>query len=64
MEQKSPPQDSSMKGFAGDDIEILEPQTKEENIRATPVARRLAKNNTINLKKVTGTGPLGRIEKK
>ena len=36
MEQESPPQDSSMKGFAKDDFEILEPQTKEENIRATP----------------------------
>ncbi len=64
MEQNSPPQDSSMKGFAGDDIEILEPQKKEENIRATPAARRLAKNNTISLQNVPGTGPLGRIEKK
>ena len=64
MEQESPPQDSSMKGFAGDDIEILETQTKEENIRATPAARRLAKNNTISLQNVPGTGPLGRIEKK
>ena len=64
MEQESPPQDSSMMDFARDDIEILEPQTKEENIRATPSARRLAKYNTISLKNVPGTGPLGRIEKK
>ena len=64
MEQESPPQDSSMMDFARDDIEILEPQTKAENIRATPSARRLAKYNTISLKKVTGTGPMGRIEKK
>ena len=59
MEQESPPQDSSMMDFAGDDIEVLEPQTKEENVRATPSARRLAKYNTISLKKVTGTGPMG-----
>ena len=64
MEQESPPQDSSIMDFARDDIEILEPQTKEENIRATPAARRLAKNNTISLQNVPGTGPLGRIEKK
>ena len=63
-EQESHPQESSIMDFANDNFEILEPQTKEENIRATPSARRLAKYNTIPLKKVTGTGPMGRIEKK
>ena len=53
-----------MMAFTKDDFEIIDPQTKEENIRATPSARRLAKYNTISLKKVTGTGPMGRIEKK
>jgi len=63
-EEKEPyPQDASKGDFKKDDFEILKPQTKDENIRATPAARRLAKNNTIPLKKVTGTGPMGRIEK-
>tara|TARA_B100001996_G_scaffold79806_1_gene58834 strand:+ start:129 stop:1517 length:1389 start_codon:yes stop_codon:yes gene_type:complete len=63
-EQDSLPQDSSMMDFTKDNFEILKPQTKDENVRSTPAARRLAKNNTISLKKVTGTGPMGRIEKK
>ena len=56
--------DFSKRDSKKDNFEFLEPQTKDENIRATPSARRLAKNNTISLKKVTGTGPMGRIEKK
>ena len=63
-EKDSQPKDSSKINSAKDNFEILEPQTKENNIRATPSARRLAKYNTIPLKKVTGTGPMGRIEKK
>ena len=61
--QEPHPPKSSMKDFEKDNVEILPPQTKEENIRATPAARRLAKIHTIPLKKVTGTGPMGRIEK-
>jgi pyruvate dehydrogenase E2 component (dihydrolipoamide acetyltransferase) len=53
-----------MRDFEKDDFENLKPQTKDENIRATPAARRLAIKNTLPLKKVTGTGPMGRIEKK
>jgi len=63
-EQEQHPQDSSMRDFEKDDFENLKPKTKDENIRATPAARRLAKKNTLPLKKVTGTGPMGRIEKK
>ena len=63
-EQEYPPKDSSKKNFTKDNINKLEPQTKDGNIRATPSARRLAKNNNIPLKKVTGSGPMGRIEKK
>ena len=63
-EQESHPKEPSMIDFAKDDFEMLEPHKKEENIRATPSARRLAKFNTIPLKEVAGTGPMGRIEKK
>jgi len=62
--QEPHPQDSSMRDFEKDDFENFKPQTKDETIRATPAARRLAKKNIIPLKKVTGTGPMGRIEKK
>jgi len=63
-EKQAPhPPKSSIRNFDKHKFEILRPQTKEEDIRATPAARRLAKFHTIPLKKVTGTGPMGRIEK-
>ncbi len=62
--QEPHPPKSSMRDFEKDDFEILSPQTKEENIRATPAARRLAQFHAIPLLKVTGTGPMGRVEKK
>ena len=48
--------------------EPLPEEEKEEvegkRIKATPLARKLAKERNIDLKKVKGTGPGGRIEKK
>ena len=37
---------------------------EEERIKATPLARKIAKEKNIDLKKVKGTGPGGKIEKK
>lgn len=37
---------------------------KDEKIRRTPVARRLAKDYNINLANISGTGPNGRIQKR
>ncbi|KAA3663027.1 MAG: 2-oxo acid dehydrogenase subunit E2 [Chloroflexi bacterium] len=37
--------------------------TSADDIKATPIARRIAKENGINLAQVTGTGPGGRIRK-
>lgn len=37
--------------------------TSTEDIKATPIARRIAKENNIDLTTVTGTGPGGRIRK-
>ena len=39
-------------------------EVEEERIKATPLARKIAKEKSIDLKKVKGTGPGGRIEKK
>jgi len=39
-------------------------EVEEERIKATPLARKIAKEKNIDLKKVRGTGPGGRIEKK
>ena len=63
-EQGSYTKDFSKGETKKDTFDVLESQTKEKNLRATPSARRLAKINNIPLKKVTGTGPVGRIEKK
>jgi len=42
----------------------IKEEVKEEKIKATPLARKIAKEKNIDLKKVRGTGPGGRIEKK
>jgi len=39
-------------------------EVEEKRIKATPLARKLAKEKNIDLRKVKGTGPGGRIEKK
>ena len=44
-------------------IEELKVGKREERIKASPVARKIAQEHGINLEKVTGTGPNGRIVK-
>lgn len=39
------------------------PAETGEKIRRTPAARKLAEDNQINLREITGSGPLGRIQK-
>ncbi|HCG91463.1 MAG TPA: hypothetical protein DEZ08_06460 [Dehalococcoidia bacterium] len=51
------------------DISEIEPTTENgiqfvDGVRASPLARRLAKENGIDIHMVTGTGPLGRIVEK
>ena len=41
----------------------LKSSTKNDRIFASPLARRIAKNNNIDLNSVKGTGPRGRIIK-
>lgn len=67
---------SSEKGFSvvgeiGDDSEERRPQAatmkgevQSSHVKTTPVVRRLAAENNINLSKIKGTGPDGRILKK
>jgi len=43
--------------------ETLAPVTRKGRIKASPLARRLAKQKGINLAAITGTGPYGRIVK-
>lgn len=44
----------------GEKLEEVE-KSEEKFIKATPVAKRLAKENNIDLSLITGTGPGGRI---
>ncbi len=44
--------------------EEVKEEMGEERIKATPLARKIAKEKNIDLKEVKGTGPGGRIEKK
>ncbi|MED4582725.1 dihydrolipoamide acetyltransferase family protein [Brevibacillus choshinensis] len=43
--------------------ETRERESVGQKIRATPVARRIAKDNGIDLSQVNGTGPNGRVQK-
>lgn len=45
---------------------VISTGNKEETIpiRRTPIARRLAEENNVNLKDISGSGPLGRIQKR
>ncbi|MED4750737.1 dihydrolipoamide acetyltransferase family protein [Brevibacillus choshinensis] len=43
--------------------ETRERESDGQKIRATPVARRIAKDNGIDLSQVNGTGPNGRVQK-
>ena len=45
-------------------VEMREKEVEEERIKATPLARKIAKEKNIDLKEVKGTGPGGRIGKK
>lgn len=44
-------------------VQHLQPVHTGEKIRRTPAARKLAEDEAVNLREVTGTGPLGRIHK-
>lgn len=43
--------------------QVESPFEQTDKIRRTPIARRLAEENDVNLQNVSGTGPLGRIQK-
>lgn len=62
-ENNAPERDANTNYIAGqsDAIAVEEPAAHSKKLRATPAARALARDNTIDLDGVTGTGPRDRI---
>ncbi|MBI4640549.1 MAG: 2-oxo acid dehydrogenase subunit E2, partial [Candidatus Tectomicrobia bacterium] len=52
---------STIEGRAGETPQMTQREEREERVRATPAARRVARELGVDLSKVTGTGPGGRI---
>jgi pyruvate dehydrogenase E2 component (dihydrolipoamide acetyltransferase) len=58
---KEPPQGEERKSVVG--ATAVAPATEGERIRISPLARSMAQEHMIDLSKITGTGPEGRITK-
>lgn len=64
VEEEKEPEKKEKKEVKKEEAEKEEKKEEEERIKATPLAKKIAKEKGVNLSEVKGTGPGGRIEKK